>query len=1480
MSASSRVVLGGGSTQQQQQQTTSSSSPLVNGSSKQKVSAMMDQQQQNHHRSRYVDQPTTNSDPVYGNDGVLVRGSSSRNSSHNHHTITITKSCTPPALRPLALLPFPWLGAKVRGQKVPLVVVVSPSFRRIFSSSSSSFNEGIISLWRRRRSVSSSSNNNSQRSFNHSSQLLKTASSNHEPNYDNVLQSPNGKNRGFSVDQQQQPSPSLDRKSATRASLPMGSSAAQHPYYYQQHRSGSVRLLQAVKCTDRSTPMAVEFQVLETPEEVVLQSTSSMVIHCRWLKQQQQPLSSSKRAREEEFQRQRTPLLLLPLSSATWVEILQPKSRHKMFANLSTGECRWEEPKGVAILRANNPNITQWWELYDQSTGRFYYYSSRDFKTIWQKPTSPDAVVVPLAKLQILKQNTTNSSSSNSHLNDSFDSGNGGNGGGGSSSGQVTPSSPSNLGGGGGGGSGSPSHLFAARIKAWGGGGGGSPFGPIASPPVAVVCADATTQTIASAFDTGGMVMKPIMVTRATQTAAAGQQQQVTPTHSNASSARIPNHHFHHQGHHPQQHQQQNPMRRIHQGPPGPHLVNGQQQNPPRIPGPKLQGHGQQRHLLLLQQQQQQQQQRHPGVPLNHQNFHHHHHHHHLPQQEFDRSSDGGSVEGSLFEDIGSRCRSPSSSSSSSRRRFGRPSKCRPPLRRFLVKMIRSWLVSRRISSSSSNNNRKVFACRPASLRWTLRETLWGEVATRPPRFISSSSSSSSKNRIQCPIRHNPTLIPSTLGRFAAALDALELRPPAAQPNQQQSQQQRSNIAERIQLFNQKSTTTTSGGSLQQQQHQHQSSPSPVIIHRTPSSPPGQHQHQQQQLTSTPNVISGSSARHSSGSSAAAAAADHTSANLQRVFSERQLLRTAALQLLGGAQLRVRRRLDDEPSWAVLPPLLLRGALQRLEEVSGTSTRPNLANTFGHSLSVDVHHQHHHRMGSGGGGGGPISISPSSISPSGGPPISISSSTSAINHRNSGGGGQTPSGNSTSAGGSSQQTPNNANTSIESFAKECVARHRKGGIFSAKKTLKSMLTHTRKPLKRPMISTISDSTLVKESVACFKLIQIYMGDRPASPPPPSSSHEKSSEVSSESHHHQDSSSAQDHSSSISYTTDEHLLVRLINVCVALVPLRDEVLVQVARQVTQNPSAASEARGLELMAVLFWPSSPATANAPLTAVVRRKFEQQLYRARHTPHSVLFFRKPSSPEEVGRVLRCVRSKHGGLFGETLAEAIVGTPEGGNGGGGGGGDLKKQTLPWPMVLLTEALLEARHEDREGVFRCVGDMDDVHRLKMKSSIGKLTDAHDLHVIASTLKLYFRELREAVIPAELYLEALEAAHSPARATGLLERLPPVNRATLSYLIRFLQVFSAPEHVRDTKMDDANLSMVWAPNILRSLTPSAGLPGGPGGQAPPPPGSTAAATTSANIYEQTRAEMSLVRTLIQHLDTSSSSISSTMTNNL
>jgi hypothetical protein len=132
--------------------------------------------------------------------------------------------------------------------------------------------------------------------------------------------------------------------------------------------------------------------------------------------------------------------------------------------------------------------------------------------------------------------------------------------------------------------------------------------------------------------------------------------------------------------------------------------------------------------------------------------------------------------------------------------------------------------------------------------------------------------------------------------------------------------------------------------------------------------------------------------------------------------------------------------------------------------------------------------------------------------------------------------------------------------------------------------------------------------------------------------------------------------------------------------------------------------------------------------------------------------------------------------------------------------------------------------------------------------------DLLDIHCIASCLKLYFRELKEPLIPFNLYFEALDSAHSPQKAIELLDKMPKINKLSLSYLIRFLQVFSAPEHVKYTKMDDANLSMVWAPNILRNPNNSSN--------------NCAQTSTQITIFEQTRNEMSFVRTLIQNFDTS------------
>ncbi|KAK0425008.1 hypothetical protein QR680_008977 [Steinernema hermaphroditum] len=84
-----------------------------------------------------------------------------------------------------------------------------------------------------------------------------------------------------------------------------------------------------------------------------------------------------------------------------WVEIEEPRTKERMFANLATGECAWEPPKDVPVKRMRE---NQWWELFDSKSKRFYYYNATTMTTVWQKPSNCD--IIPLAKLQLLKENT------------------------------------------------------------------------------------------------------------------------------------------------------------------------------------------------------------------------------------------------------------------------------------------------------------------------------------------------------------------------------------------------------------------------------------------------------------------------------------------------------------------------------------------------------------------------------------------------------------------------------------------------------------------------------------------------------------------------------------------------------------------------------------------------------------------------------------------------------------------------------------------------------------------------------------------------------------------------------------------------------------------------------------------------------------------------------------------------------------------
>jgi hypothetical protein len=170
----------------------------------------------------------------------------------------------------------------------------------------------------------------------------------------------------------------------------------------------------------------------------------------------------------------------------------------------------------------------------------------------------------------------------------------------------------------------------------------------------------------------------------------------------------------------------------------------------------------------------------------------------------------------------------------------------------------------------------------------------------------------------------------------------------------------------------------------------------------------------------------------------------------------------------------------------------------------------------------------------------------------------------------------------------------------------------------------------------------------------------------------------------------------------------------------------------------------------------------------------------------------------------------------------------------------------LPWILTTLSEQVLKLHGDQSEGIFRVPGDIDEVNILKVQIDQWNVPDnLRDPCVPASLLKLWYRELEDPLIPAEFYESCITSFNQPDDAIGVVNQLPEINRLCLSYLIHFLQVFSKPETAKVTKMDASNLAMVMAPNCLRCQSNDPRV-----------------------IFENTRKEMSYIRTLIQYYDTS------------
>lgn len=165
--------------------------------------------------------------------------------------------------------------------------------------------------------------------------------------------------------------------------------------------------------------------------------------------------------------------------------------------------------------------------------------------------------------------------------------------------------------------------------------------------------------------------------------------------------------------------------------------------------------------------------------------------------------------------------------------------------------------------------------------------------------------------------------------------------------------------------------------------------------------------------------------------------------------------------------------------------------------------------------------------------------------------------------------------------------------------------------------------------------------------------------------------------------------------------------------------------------------------------------------------------------------------------------------------------------------GSDLSEQLFPdkdLPEVVRVCALFVERNGiSLSGIYRLSGISSNISRLRATFDSGETPDLEsddqvmaDVHCVSSLLKLYFRLLPNPLMTFESYDDfvrlfrddSLDDTQRLTQMRRLCRRLPPPHFRTLKALVFHLRKVSFS--AQNTGMTAKNLSIVWAPNLLRS----------------------------------------------------------------
>lgn len=309
-----------------------------------------------------------------------------------------------------------------------------------------------------------------------------------------------------------------------------------------------------------------------------------------------------------------------------------------------------------------------------------------------------------------------------------------------------------------------------------------------------------------------------------------------------------------------------------------------------------------------------------------------------------------------------------------------------------------------------------------------------------------------------------------------------------------------------------------------------------------------------------------------------------------------------------------------------------------------------------------------------------------------------------------------------------------------------------------------------------------------------------------------------------------------------------LIGNVVSAGTSIREIRDEIFLQICKQMTNCPSADTVVEGFKALVICASAFAPSREFAPYlsswavrslntmpahdpmqasthtlqSCIMLKRFFQ--FRLRYTIEVGPLMRPTTVPVVDDVAHKGVRS-HMIMFGGNLQWIMKLQAEEG------------LTLGVPQALheCLRALANPQARTLKGIFRTAAEKHQVQREKevMLSGTYDLLDA-DLIVVADLLKAWLRELHPPVIP--IYRQCIDVAEQPDACLDLvMKRLPKENVRVLAMLTRFLRDLArsadqtglgatlvAVQRVLTcmARMDVDNLATVFAPNLLRDETPA------------------------------------------------------------